>query len=74
MMLRRTTWNADEGDVNHEELACVKNAWQQATRRANEAQELWGERVHYQLEKGFAKVVRVRETSPLAPVPCSSVR
>lgn len=37
----------------------MRNAWQQATQGADEAQELWGERVLYQLEKGFARVVRV---------------
>ena len=52
-------WTADEDDINHEELSCVRNAWQQTTYRANEAQEQWGDRVHYQLEKGFARVVRV---------------
>ena len=39
----------------------MRDAWQQASDRANEAQELWGERVLYQLEKGFANLVRVRE-------------
>ena len=50
---------SDESDVNHEELACVRNAWQQATDRASEAQELWGPRVHHHFEKDFAQVVRV---------------
>lgn len=63
--------HSDAEDVNCEELACVRDAWQQANDRATEAQELWGERVLYQLEKGVAKVVRVRTSSMFWPALCS---
>ena len=55
-------WLSDEADVNDEELACVRMAWQQATERAIDAQMLWGPGVSSELEREFAKVVRVSST------------
>ena len=59
----------DDEDVNHEQLACIRDVWQQATDRASEAQELWGLATLQTFENGFAQIVRVRHPILL----CSSL-
>ena len=55
---------ADEDDINHEELDCMREAWQDATDRASSAQELWNPSLLQQLNSCFAQIVRVSPDSP----------
>ena len=55
---------ADEDDINHEELDCMREAWQDATDRASSAQELWTPSLLQQLSSCFAQIVRVSPDSP----------
>ncbi|CAK0787781.1 hypothetical protein CVIRNUC_011003 [Coccomyxa viridis] len=48
----------DEADINHEELDCMREAWQDATDRASSAQELWTPSLLQQLSSCFAQIVR----------------